>query len=144
MQRYSFAVTLKIWHPSIAPALITNHFGWEPQRSWQAGDARRTPKGTPLTGNYPESYWYCHPFQAGEYSSTEQLAEYVVSNVLEALEPKKSFLLLLREQGGRVHVQVSSYSGRNYALVLPPQLLLRSAELGISIVHDVYPYAQNW
>lgn len=144
MQRYSFTVALRIWHPNVDPALISGNLGLNPQRSWQAGEARRTPKGTPLTGVYPESYWHCDPFDAGEYSSTDQTAEEVLTDVLGVLEPHKSFLLLLREQGVRIHLQVSSFSGRNYALELSPHMLLCSAGLGISIVHDVFPYAQNW
>lgn len=144
MQRYSFTVALRIWHPSIDPALISGNLGLKPQRLCQAGEARRTPKGTLLTGAYPESYWHCYPFDVREYSSTDQIAADVLTDVLEILEPHKPFLLLLREQGARIHLQVSSFSARNYALELSPHMLLRSAELGISIVHDVFPSAQNW
>lgn len=41
-------------------------------------------------------------------------------------------------------LQISSFSARNYAIVLPPDLLMEMAALGISWAHDVHPYAQSW
>jgi hypothetical protein len=64
--------------------------------------------------------------------------------VLQLLEPKKEFLLKLRGDGARVSVQVSSFSGRNYAFELSPELMGRYAAIGVSITHDVYASAQNW
>jgi hypothetical protein len=144
MQPYSFSVALRVWHPDIDPAVITAEVGFEPKTSWRAGEARCTPKGTALTGTRSESYWTSDPFNAGGYDSSDRVAEDVLSEVLDVLGPRKPFLLLLRQQGARIHIQVSSFSTNNYALELPPEILARSAELGASIVHDVYPYAQDW
>lgn len=144
MQRYSYSIALRIWHPSIKPDEITLALGLQPNRSWEAGQSRQTPKGTPLEGVYRESYWNADPFDRGEYSSTDDLAEDALIEVLQALEPKKGFLERLRNEGARIMVQVSSFSGRNYALELSPELLRRYAALGVSLAHDVYPYAQNW
>jgi hypothetical protein len=144
LQRYSFSVELRIWHPTIDPAIITGKLGLKPKYTSMAGDPRQTPQGRPLGGTYAESYWHADPFERGEYSSTDDLAEDALASVVETLDPSKQFLLLLREQGARIHLQVSSFSGRNYAIELSPQFLLSCANLGISVVHDVYPYAQNW
>lgn len=97
-----------------------------------------------LEGVYRESYWNADPFNIGEYSSTDNLAEDTLSEVLQILEPHKAFIQRLRDEGARILVQVSSFSGRNYAFELSPDLLAMYAELGISIAHDVYPYSQNW
>jgi hypothetical protein len=144
MQLYSYAIRLQIWHPNIAPDLISHSLGLQPNRSWEAGKQRCTPKGTPLEGTYRESYWYADPFARGEYSSTDDRAEDTLIEVLELIEPKQKFLQTLRSGGGRIVVQVSSYSGRNYTLELSPETLIRYANLGVSLAHDVYPYAQNW
>ena len=143
MQRYSYSIALRIWHPSIDPAVISGKLGLTPSHIATAGQPRHTPKGNPLSGTHAESYWHSDPFDRGEYSSTDELAEDALADVLEVLKPKKQFLLLLREQGARLHLQVSSFSGRNYALELSPQFLAGCAELGLSLVHDVYPNAQN-
>ena len=102
-----------------------------------------TPKGHPLDGTYAESYWHADPFNYGEYSSTDSIAEDVLFDVCKHLEPRKQFLLLLREQGARLHLQVSSFGSRNYALEFSPELLSACAALGLSLVHDVYSYAQK-
>ena len=144
MQRYSFRIAIRIWHPSIKPEEITRALGMQPHRFSEAGQQRKTPKGTLLEGTYRESYWSADPFDRGEYSSTDDLAEDALAEALQVLEPHKAFVRRLRGEGARVVVQVSSYSGRNYAFELSPELLSKCAALGVSLAHDVYPYAQNW
>lgn len=143
MQSYTFSVALRIWHPSIDPQVISRTLGFKAKHFAMAGAERTTPKGRKLAGTYAESYWYSDPFERGEYASADDLAEDVLASVVEALSPKKSFLLLLREQGARIHLQVASFSHRNYALELAPSFLASCAELGLSVVHDVYPCAQG-
>jgi hypothetical protein len=140
MQNYSYSIDLRIWHPSIKPGEITSALGIQPNAFCEAGQPRKTPKGTPLEGVYRESYWNADPFNRGEYSSTDDLAEDALAEVLQLIEPHKAFIHRLRHEGARVLVQVSSFSGRNYALELPPELLGRFAALGVGLAHDVYPY----
>jgi len=97
VHNYSYNLSLRIWHPSINPDDITRELGIQPNRSWKAGRKRTTPKGTPLEGFYQESYWTADPFQFGEHSSTENLAEDFFINLLEVLEPNKAFLKKLRD-----------------------------------------------
>lgn len=144
MQRYSYTIDIRIWHPSIKPGEITRALGLKPNRTFEAGKQRQTPKGTLLDGFYRESYWNADPFDRGEYSSTDDLAEDALSEVMHVLEPHRVFIQKLRSEGGRVLVQVSSFSGRNYALEFSPELLGRCAVLGVGLAHDIYPYAQNW
>jgi hypothetical protein len=101
MQRYSYSIALRIWHPNITPDLITRALGISPNRSCEAGKPRSTPKGTLLEGTYRESYWNADPFGRGEYSSTDDLVEDALMEVLHLLEPKRDFLLNLRSNGAR-------------------------------------------
>jgi hypothetical protein len=144
MPRYSYAVGLRIWHPSINPEEITSALGIKPFVTHEAGARRKTPKGNILDGTYSESYWTADPFSRGDYSSTDDLAEDTLIEVLEILKPHKAFLLRLRNEGARIHLQVSSYSGRNYALEFAPEFINTCAELCLTLVHDVYPCAQTW
>lgn len=143
MQSYTFSVALRIWHPTADPDVISRTLGLKANYSAMAGAERTTPKGRKLAGTHAESYWHSDPFDRGEYSSTDDLVEDVLADVMELLLPKKAFLSLLREQGARVHIQVSSFSNRNYAFELSPTLLATCSELGVSIVHDVYPCRQG-
>jgi hypothetical protein len=144
MQRYSYSLAVRIWHPSLNPEEITRELGITPHRTCLAGDRRKTPKGQLLDGAYQESYWSADAFSRGEYSSTDDLAEDALDEVLQFLAPHRSFLQRLRSEGARLHLQVSSFSGRNYAFEFPPGFLAKCVDLGLSFVHDVYPYAQNW
>ena len=143
MQSYSFSVALRIWHPSVDPEVISRNLGLKAKFSAQAGAERTTLRGRKLSGTHAESYWHSDPFEHGEYASIDDVAEDVLAQVVELLAPKRAFLLLLREQGARLHLQVASFSHRNYAIELSPSFLAACAELGLSIVHDVYPCAQG-
>ena len=144
MQNFSYVVALRIWHPSVDPELISATLGLVPRHHSKVGEPRVTSKGRPLGGVYAESHWSADPFDHGEYLSHEDQVEDIFSDVLEVLAPKKDFFRSLRDQGARMHLQVSTHSNRNYALVFPPELLLQCSELGLSLVHDAYPYPQSW
>ena len=118
--------------------------GLSPRHESRAGDPRITKKGRALGGVYAESHWAGDPFNHGEYQSHEDSVEDVFADVVELLAPHRAFLASLRAQGGRLHLQVSTHSTRNYALVFPPELLLAASQLGLCLVHDAYPYPQNW
>jgi hypothetical protein len=143
MQNYSFRTTIRIWHPSIHPELISAELGLKAWHSAMAGQPRQTPKGHPLDGTYAESYWSCDPWERGEIASTDLLIEESVSEVLDLLTPHKVFLKRLHAEGGRILVWVSSYSNRNYAIEMPPEQLQRFADLSISFAHDIFPVRQN-
>ena len=143
MQTYSFAVALRIWHPSIDPTIITESLQMQPVHQAMAGSRRRTSKGQLLDGHWRESYWSADPFKYGEYLSHDMGVEDVLADVCTALAPHRAFLNTLRSEGGRLLVQVSSYSARNYAFELSPDQLEALADLGVGFAHDIYPVAQR-
>ena len=107
------------------------------------GRQRQTPKGRLLDGVYGESYWMADPVERGEYLSSDDFLEDALTEVCDMLTPHTQFLLMLKEQGARIHLKASSYGSRNYALELSPEFMLRCAGLGLSFVHDIYPHAQG-
>lgn len=144
MQLYYYQIRLRIWHPSIDPKLITKNLGIQPHICAKVGQPRTTPKGNRLSGKYAESYWSGIPFDCREYCSTDNQAEDALSGIVESLEPHSKFLNRLHEEGGRLLLEICSYSSRNYAFEFSPELLKRVASIGLSLVHDVYPVQQNW
>src|SRR5262249_10273 len=52
-----FHVELFIVHPTLDPADISSALGLEAHNAHRVGDPRKTPKGTPLTGNYWDTRW---------------------------------------------------------------------------------------
>lgn len=109
------------------------------KHSAKSGVQRVTPAGRPIGGIHAESYWHADPFEHGEYASTNDLAEDVLMDVLERLQPHKEFLIGLKKQGARLHLQVASFGTRNYALELSSEMLGQFSGLGLSFVHDIYP-----
>ena len=55
-RHYWYSVALRIRHPDMDPQDVTAALGIEPKHAWRAGEARRTPVGTPLTGVYRDTY----------------------------------------------------------------------------------------
>jgi len=143
MQPYTYAVDIRIWHRSIDPESITAELGLKPNRTAKVGTARLTPKGHPLSGICRETYWNATPFERPEYLSIDDAVEDVLIDVLALLQPHAEFLKGLTASGGRVHLQVSSYSARNYAFEFSPTFLADCAATGVSLVHDVYPVVQG-
>src|SRR5215471_419843 len=94
---YHYRVRLRVFHPSIAPEKITEAFEIEPSHSWKAGDARRTPVGTPLSGIYRETYWTACVV-AGRWP---ELLNAAVHDALGRLARHRSFLHQIRAEGGR-------------------------------------------
>ncbi|MFZ6871481.1 DUF4279 domain-containing protein [Undibacterium sp. Di27W] len=141
MQNYSYRLSLQIWHPNIDPSFITKRLGITPRHAQMCGMQRQTPRGQLLDGKYAESYWFADPFERGEYLSTDISLEDAMAEVFDELTPHTQFLLMLREQGARIHLKASSYGNRNYAVELSPQFMLRCAGLGVSFVVDIYPHA---
>jgi hypothetical protein len=143
MQTYSFVFALRIWHPSVDPALISATLKVEPKAQGKAGERRRTRSGTLLDGTWRESHWSGDLFQYGECLSHDRSIEDVIFEAVEALKPHSAFLLALRTEGGRLLLQANSFSKRNYALELSPELLSNMAAIGLGFAHDVYPSAQQ-
>ncbi|HTJ63909.1 MAG TPA: DUF4279 domain-containing protein [Alphaproteobacteria bacterium] len=138
MQKYSYYLDLRIWHPSISPDEITRELGIQPKYAWQAGQRRKTPKGTLLDGVYRESYWSTDPFGDGEISSSAYEAEDRATELLDILEPRRDVLLRLKSEGARIFLQISPYSNRMYGFEFSPDFLARCAGLGITLAFEIH------
>jgi hypothetical protein len=143
-ERYDFAISLRIWHPSMSPGLITRRLQLTPRLKKTTGAARRTPRGTLLGGVNPESYWVADVVRhgvgsAGRRSSAEQHVERFCKKLVRHAE----FFRRVHRDGGHVRVWVDSHSRRNYTFELTPQCLKSLEAAGVALVIDVYPYPQN-
>lgn len=137
MQLYSHVLNFRIWHPTLDPDGVTRTLGLTPEVAWRAGDSRKTPKGTPLQGVHFEGYWTSDPFSYGWRESTDAQLEDALEELVSFLEPHREFLRELSREGA-VRIWASTYSNRNFAIELPPNMLGRLASLGVTFVHDVF------
>jgi hypothetical protein len=150
---YDFAISLRIWHPSMSPGLITRRLRLAPRTKKTVGAARRTPRGallrmangTRLGGVNPESYWVADVIRHGVGSvGRRSAAEQYVERFCKKLVRHAEFFRRIRRDGGHVRVWVDSHSRRNYTFEWTPRCLESLAAAGVALVIDVYPYPQNW
>lgn len=73
------------------PDAITKGLGKVPTRTCRAGDARSTPKGTPLEGAYKETYWYSELVPTDEGVSEIGGLEDRLSYLFDDLSPHSDF-----------------------------------------------------
>lgn len=139
MRSYFYRVSLRVWHPSIEPALISKAVGLEPKRTWRAGEQRATPKGQPLEGTNPESYWCADISGETPEDGDQQCLEDFIFGESSRLAAAGDFLRSLRKTGGRTEIFVGLYGRWNYGFEFSPNLLSQLSSLGLALSLDVYP-----
>ena len=139
MYPYSYSISLRAWHPSIDPGIITSAFGIRPVRAWRAGDARSTPKGAPLEGHYKETYWYTDVVPHEEGASEVCGLEDRLASLAESLSKHSEFISTLRAGGGRAELFIGLYGDRNFGFVIEPGVTQALAAIGLALSFDIYP-----
>jgi hypothetical protein len=130
---FEFCASLHLLHLSLDPDEVTAELNLTPDRTHRAGDARVTPKGTPLDGNYSEGYWRAEL----EVKQDEQLTEFL-ERIAKDLSLAKPFLRRLYESGGRIECFVDLFAYSLCDQVYPAALLHKLGELGIDLRLDFY------
>ncbi len=123
---YSFTVSLRFFHPFMKWEEFAAILGMSPEFSWNAGEPRKTPKGTPLEGIRKETY---ASFMLTERSSAD--LESFLTDVVEMLERKKGFFERLSATGGRQEFFIGVFAKADMAFDLDPSLLAKMGDLGI-------------
>ena len=102
-----FHVELFIVHPTLDPRDIGEALGLEAHVAHRVGDPRKTPKGTPLSGTYPDTRWrYCV-----ERIVKDQWFAFEVTRLVGSLEPHKEFFAHIASTGGRASLIVQFMDG---------------------------------
>jgi hypothetical protein len=130
---FEYAVSLRVTHPSLHPAAISNELNMTARYSWMVGEQRKTPKGTPLDGAYRESY--CS-FDIGGAGDGELAG--CLSQAVEKLKNHHEFLRKLRSSGGSAMFYAFWYPNGDTGEVFKTDLLLAMAHLGIGLGINVY------
>lgn len=124
---FRYRVCLQIFHPDADPREIMRRMGRPAMVSWARGDARITPKGTPLGGI--RSQTYC-AFNIGGGEDGE--LAFCLRRAVDELKGSQSFFHELRSTGGSLNFLVSWWTGErgeNFNVAL----LADMAELGIDL-----------
>ena len=139
MSRYEFLISLRIRHPSIDPAEITEALSLEPQHSWRAGQGRSDSAGHDLGGVYRDSYWMARLMSGPQLAGDSMSIESEILRILGSLRRSFQFLERLSVGGGRAELLISLFAREEFRLELLPESLSLLGRFGITIVLDVHP-----
>jgi hypothetical protein len=119
MEIFRFAVSLRLWHPTVTPDEITSQLGIKPRIS-------RLKSGA--------TFW-CSDSEKGEDSELIP----VIDKFLGLLGPHAQFLQNFVMTGGRAELFVGWFtSSRSGGETLPADLLGKMGALGVGLSLDVY------
>jgi hypothetical protein len=140
---YYFRISVRVWHPSIQPELITHALNLPPKRQWLVGSPRATPKGNLLEGIYAESYWCADISGEDPVNADETCLEDALVDGLSRLQAASAFLKSVREAKGRAEFLVGLYGRWNFGFEFSPDLLAKFSEIGLALSLDIYPNIES-
>ena len=137
MSEYEFTASLRMRHPRIDPATITQTLGIKPQHTWQSGTPRVGPEGESLEGLYRESYWMARLMETPQLSGQVSVEE-VLRETLANLRRSQAFLEQIQAEGGVTELHVSLFARANFSLELPASTLALLGRLGVGVALDIH------
>ena len=132
-------VELFIVHPTMDPGDITAALGLEPSHARRIGDNRKTPKGTPLPGQYPDTRWR----HSVRHDVRGQHFHRPVADLLDRLAPHKPFLAGLRAGGGRATLIIQFLGDGYFGDTLPLGTLSRLVDLQLDLGLECHSVPQS-
>jgi len=130
---FDYAVSLCVIHPAMDPDVICKTLEWEAEYRWKVGTPRRTPNGTPLEGNYRNSYCSFDVASGGD----GELAA-CLRTATGRLEKHAAFLRQVRNDGGEIMFYVFWYPNGDTGEIFDVHLLSRMAAIGVELGVNVY------
>jgi hypothetical protein len=137
MSQYEFTASLRMRHPRIDPATITQTLGIKPQHTWQSGTPRIGPGGESLEGLYHESYWMARLMETPQLSGQVSVEE-VLRETLANLRRSQAFLERIQAEGGVTELHVSLFARTNFSVELPASTLALLGRLGVGVALDIH------
>jgi hypothetical protein len=122
MYPFSYAVSLRIWHPEIDAALIS--------------DTLKLPSHPVAPGL--RSFWR-HRYDNPQDSECAAF----IYNAAAALKDHSEFFRRIRAAGGRIEFFIGWGSKRNFGDVFPHETLALLALLQVDLSFDIYPDRAN-
>jgi hypothetical protein len=129
-----YHIILRIRHPELDPAEITAALGWQPHRSWQAGDRSTTPKGTKLAGLRSDGLW-SYTFR---YKSDEHIAD-KFDHILAQLIVHKDLFEELDRIGAQSALYLQLPGDTNIGDRIPWDVLKKFVDLKIAFELETFP-----
>jgi hypothetical protein len=132
-------VELFIIHPTMVPADISAALGLEARVAHRVGDQRKTPKGTPLEGQYRDTRWrHCVRYELRDQWFADKIALLV-----DRLMPHKEFLGRVRAAGGTASLIVQFLGDGYHGDSVPVDTLKKLVELQLDFDIECFSVPQS-
>ncbi|HKT74246.1 MAG TPA: hypothetical protein VJQ47_15250 [Steroidobacteraceae bacterium] len=136
----TYAASLRIRHPCLDPAKLTDTLRITPAHCWKAGEPRRSQSGSPLGGQHRDSYWSAPLLgtQGGAYPlGSPGMGAYPLETFLRQqllhLGRHREFLQQLQTEGGEISLLIELSPAANGVLTLSSTLSRGLADLNIEV-----------
>jgi hypothetical protein len=129
---FTYAMSLRVRHPNLDPAVLTKALHLEPLHSWRAGEPRRSITGAALGGEHRESYWSA-PLPGQAVGSAAFPVELFLGQQLVQLSRHREFLSRLQTEGGQISLLIEVSPAENAVLTLSTGVSRKLADLNIEV-----------
>jgi hypothetical protein len=129
---FTYAMSLRVRHPNLDPALLTETLHLEPLHSWRAGEPRRSVSGEVLGGEHRDSYWSA-PLPGQAVGAAAFPLEMFLGQQLVQLSRQREFLARLQSEGAEVSLLIEFTPVENAVLTLSSSTSRKLADLNIEV-----------
>jgi hypothetical protein len=138
VSQYEFTASLRVRHPHVDPATVTQTLGIQPRHTWQSGSPRIGPGGESLGGLYRESYWMARLMETPQLSSDTVSVEGLLRETLANLRRSQAFLERIQAEGGVSQLHISLFARENFSLEWPASTLALLGRLGVGVAIEIH------
>jgi hypothetical protein len=128
----TYAMSLRVRHPTLDPALLTEALHLEPLHSWRAGDPRRSVTGAALGGEHRDSYWSA-PLPGQAVGAAAFPLEMFLGQQLVQLGRHREFLARLQNENAQISLLIEVSPVENGVLTLSTGTSRKLADLNIEV-----------
>jgi Domain of unknown function (DUF4279) len=128
----TYAMSLRVRHPTLDPALLTEALHLEPLHSWRAGDPRRSVTGAALGGEHRDSYWSA-PLPGQGVGAAAFPLEMFLGQQLVQLGRHREFLARLQNENAQISLLIEVSPVENGVLTLSTGTSRKLADLNIEV-----------
>jgi hypothetical protein len=132
-------VELFIVHPTMSPAEISAALNLEAHFAHLVGEPRRTPKGRPLAGRYPDTRWrHCIQYELKAQWFTDK-----ITALVDTLVPHRAFLHRVRASGGTAQIIVQFLGAGYLGDTVPLHTLAKMTDLQLDFGIECFVEPQS-
>jgi hypothetical protein len=128
----TYAMSLRVRHPTLDPALLTETLHLEPLHTWRAGEPRRSVTGAALGGEHRDSYWSA-PLPGQGVGAAAFPLEMFLGQQLVQLGRHREFLARLQNESAQISLLIEVSPVENGVLTLSTGTSRKLADLNIEV-----------